>query len=214
MGLGLHSVPSCLGDLGKPLPSEPHVPIWRGECCLCSAYLDPGEDTDCDQNHGEDGGCVPGPWGECRLCTRTVGWMLTLLCIRTMGRLQAVYQDRGEEAGCVPGPWGGCRLCTRTVGWMETLLCTRTVGRMQAVYQDRGVDVDSAVYQDRGEDAGCVSGPWGGCVTSPPSHGLGTEERKAAGLTASGQPGQSWVGLSSPWTSHFSFLDLSFIPVN
>ena len=85
---------------------------------------------------------------------------------------------------------------------------------MQAVYQDRGVDVDSAVYQDRGEDAGCVSGPWGGCVTSPPSHGLGTEERKAAGLTASGQPGQSWVGLSSPWTSHFSFLDLSFIPVN
>ena len=134
-------------------------PSGEGERCLCSAYLDPGEDTDCDQNHGEDGGCVPGPRGGCRLCTRTVG-------------------------------------------------------RMQAVYQDRGVDVDSAVYQDHGEDAGCVSGPWGRCVTSPPSHGLGTEERKAAGLTASGQPGQSWVGLSSPWTSHFSFLDLSFIPVN
>ena len=72
-----------------------------------------------------------------------------------------------------------------------------------------------AVYQDRGEDAaGCVPGPWGGCVPPHTHHRLGTEERKATRLTAGGQPGQSWVGLSSPWTSHFSFLDLNAIPVN
>ena len=61
-------------------------------------YQDCGVDVDSAvyQDRGEDSGCVPGLGGGCRLCCVPGQWGGCRLCTRTMGRMQAVYQDRGD----------------------------------------------------------------------------------------------------------------------